>query len=340
MLEQLSHLEKEGLSELSAVVSAADLEAWRVRFIGANGRLKAVMAGLKDVPKEHKPVVGKRLNEVKAALEHAHEGRKASLASSAGPAIDVTEPGMAIGPGRRHIVNRTMAEITDIFARMGFQVADGPELEDERHNFDALNIPLTHPAREPVDNFYLAPLPGGPLSRCGTSQWMLRSQTSTVQIRTMEQADPPLKVIAVGRVYRPDAHDATHFSMFHQIEGLCVDRGVTMVDLKTTLIQFARAYFGPGAEVRMRPSFFPFTEPSAEVDMKMRVKSGGGEYKWVELGGCGMVDPNVFQSVGYDPEQWTGFAFGLGIERIAMRKYGIGDIRWLFENDARFLRQF
>ncbi len=165
----------------------------------------------------------------------------------------------------------------------------------------------------------------------------MRSQTSTVQIRTMAKVKPPLKVISIGRVYRPDTHDATHYSMFHQVEGLYVDHNVTMVDLKTTLFQFARAYFGPEAEVRMRPSFFPFTEPSAEVDMKMKVK---GQWQWVELGGCGMVDPNVYEAVGYDPEEWTGFAFGLGIERIAMRKYGIADIRWLFENDARFLRQF
>ena len=166
---------------------------------------------------------------------------------------------------------------------------------------------------------------------------MLRSQTSTVQVRIMEKTQPPLKVIACGRVYRPDTHDATHYSMFYQVEGLYVDRDVSMVDLKTTLLQFARAYLGPEAEVRMRPSFFPFTEPSAEVDMKMKVKD---EYKWIEMGGCGMVDPNVFKAVGYDPEVWTGFAFGLGIERIAMRKYGISDIRWLYENDARFLRQF
>ena len=166
---------------------------------------------------------------------------------------------------------------------------------------------------------------------------MLRSQTSTVQIRAMQKTPPPIKIISIGRVYRPDTHDATHYSMFHQVEGLYVDHGVTMVDLKTTLFQFARAYFGEGAEVRIRPSFFPFTEPSAEVDMKMKVK---GQWQWVELGGCGMVDPNVFTAVGYDPEEWTGFAFGLGIERIAMRKYAIPDIRWLYENDARFLRQF
>lgn len=339
MVEHLQDLERVGQTELSAVADAGGLEAWRVKYLGANGRLKAAMAALKNVSKSEKPAVGKRLNEIKAALEQAFAARQAALAlaTPSGPLIDVTEPGAPVGLGRRHIVNRTIAEITEVFARMGFSVADGPELEDERHNFDALNIPATHPAREPGDNFYLAAMKGLPLNRYGTAELMLRSQTSTVQIRTMEKTKPPLKVIAVGRVYRPDAHDATHFSMFHQVEGLFIDRNVTMVDLKTTLFQFARAYFGEGAEVRMRPSFFPFTEPSAEVDMKMQIK---GEYKWVELGGCGMVDPNVFEAVGYDPEEWTGFAFGLGIERIAMRKYGIADIRWLFENDARFLRQF
>ena len=212
---------------------------------------------------------------------------------------------------------------------MGFAIADGPELEDEWHNFNALNIPADHPARGPADNFYLGGEAAGKL--------LLRTQTSTVQIRAMESQKPPLKVIAIGRVYRPDTHDATHYSMFHQVEGLYIDRGVSMVDLKTTLVQFAKVFFGPEAEVRMRPSFFPFTEPSAELDMKMKIK---GEWKWVELGGCGMVDPNVLTAVGIDPEEWTGFAFGLGIERIAMRKYGITDIRLLFENDARFLRQF
>jgi phenylalanyl-tRNA synthetase alpha chain len=255
--------------------------------------------------------------------------------------VDVTEPGLPMGEGRRHILSRTIDEITEVFARMGFTVAYGPELEDEHHNFTALNIPADHPAREATDNFYLQASRKESDERKQDSALnallMLRSQTSTVQIRTMEKVKPPLKVISIGRVYRPDTHDATHYSMFHQVEGLYIDRGVSMVDLKTTLFQFARAYFGEQAEVRIRPSFFPFTEPSAEVDMKMKVKD---EWKWVELGGCGMVDPNVFQTVGYDAEEWTGFAFGLGIERIAMRRYGISDIRWLFENDARFLRQF
>lgn len=329
MLERLGKIEAEALAAVAAAAGEDDLEKWRVAWVGPRGALRALMPMMKDVPADRKPEVGKRLNEVKTRLESALEERRAALgssgSSSGGPALDVTEPGLPCGLGRRHVVARTIDEIIEVFARMGFSVAHGPEVEDEWHNFTALNIPDDHPARDPIDNFYMG---GGRL---------LRSQTSTVQIRTMERTKPPLKVIAIGRVYRPDTHDATHYSMFHQVEGLFVDRRVTMVDLKTTLFQFARAYFGPGAEVRMRPSFFPFTEPSAEVDMKMKIK---GSYQWVELGGCGLVDPNVFEAVGYDPEEWTGFAFGLGIERIAMRKYGISDIRWLFENDARFLRQF
>ena len=327
MLKALDDLESAGLDELATVADAESLEQWRVCYLGTKGRLKVILPRMKTVAAGDKPAVGRRLNEVKRALELAFEGKKTALA---GPAaifapIDVTEPGIPMGTGRRHVLSRTIDEVTEVFGRMGFSVAHGPEVEDEWHNFDALNIPRGHPARDPRDNFYL---------RDGL---MLRSQTSTIQIRTMSATTPPLRVVAVGRVYRPDTHDATHYSMFHQVEGLYVDRHVTMVDLKTTLFQFARAYFGPEAEVRMRPSFFPFTEPSAEVDMKMKVK---GRWQWTELGGCGMVDPNVFEAVGYDPDEWSGFAFGLGIDRIAMRKYGIADIRWLFENDARFLRQF
>ena len=329
MIEALEQLESAGLAELESVADGDGdgLERWRIKYLGTKGRLKAVMSGMKQVASGDRPAAGRRLNEVKSALESAFRGRRAALgtAPSAGPVFDVTEPGFPAGQGRRHVLSRTIDEITDVFARMGFTAAYGPEVEDEWHNFDALNIPRDHPARDPIDNFYIS---GG---------LMLRTQTSTVQIRTMAKTKPPLKVIAIGRVYRPDTHDATHYSMFHQVEGLYVDHDVTMVDLKTTLFQFARAYLGPEAEVRMRPSFFPFTEPSAEVDMKMKIK---GEYRWVEMGGCGMVDPNVFEAVGYDAQEWTGFAFGLGVERIAMRKYGIADIRWLFENDARFLRQF
>ena len=331
MLAELEKLEVEAIDRLGEVADSDGLESWRIAFLGSKGRLKAMMPLLKDVPREDKPAVGKRLNEVKNALEAAFEARQsaAAAADAAGPDIDVTEPGLHGGGGRRHVLSRTIAEVAEVFARMGFAIAEGPEVEDEWHNFTALNIPPEHPARDEIENFYLAGSKGGPK--------LLRSQTSTVQIRAMERQRPPLRVSAIGRVYRPDTHDATHFSMFHQIEGLYIDRGVDMVDLKTVLFQFARNYFGEEAEVRMRPGFFPFTEPSAEIDMKMRVKD---EWMWVELGGCGMVHPNVLTSAGIDPEEFSGFAFGLGIERIAMRKYGIPDLRWFFENDARFLRQF
>ncbi len=339
MLNELDQLQTQAIAELDSADDAQAVEAWRVKYLGTKGRLKAIMPQMKNVAAADKPAVGKKLNVVKQCLETAFNDKKSltegQSARQAGPTIDVTEPGLPCGEGRRHVITRTIDEITEVFARMGFSVAYGPEVEDEWHNFDALNIPKDHPARDPIDNFYLQG-PESSAAKPGESL-MLRSQTSTVQIRTMMKVKPPLKVISLGRVYRPDTHDATHYSMFHQVEGLFVDHNVTMVDLKTTLFQFARAYFGPEAEVRMRPSFFPFTEPSAEVDMKMKVK---GKWQWVELGGCGLVDPNVFDAVGYDPDQWTGFAFGLGIERIAMRKYGIADIRWLFENDARFLRQF
>ncbi len=331
MLAEATKLEDECLAELSRAGDAAALEAWRTRVLGGSGLLKGLMGRLREVPKAEKPAVGQHLNAMKSRLEAAYESRRAEFLSrgAAGPAIDVTEPGVPPPDGRRHVLTRTIDEIVEVFGRMGFTVAEGPEVEDEWHNFTALNIPEGHPARDPTDNFYMGEDRG--------AKRLLRTQTSTVQIRALEKQKPPIRIIATGRVYRPDTHDATHYSMFHQVEGLCVDRGVTMVDLKSTLFHFARAYFGEEAEVRMRPSFFPFTEPSAEVDMKMQVK---GEWKWVELGGCGMVDPSVLRAVEIDPEEWTGFAFGLGIERIAMRRYGIADIRWLFENDARFLRQF
>ncbi len=330
MINALNSLLHQADSELAAAISTSQMDSWRTKYLGSNGELKGLMARLKDAPRDQKPELGKRLNELKLHLEASFESRRGMISDvPKSPSIDVTEPGLPLDEGRRHILSRTIDEIIDVFGQMGFAVADGPEVEDEWHNFTALNIPEGHPARDATDNFYMG-------EQAGVKR-LLRTQTSTVQIRAMESQPLPLKVVAVGRVYRPDTHDATHFSMFHQIEGLCVDRDLSLVDLKTALLQFAHAYFGKDAEVRMRPSFFPFTEPSAEVDMKMHIR---GQWQWVEIGGCGMVDPNVFAAVGIDPEQWRGYAFGLGIERIAMRRYGISDIRWLFENDARFLRQF
>mgnify|MGYP001412366743 CR=1 FL=1 len=328
MLERIDQLEREAQADLAAINGADDLERFRIKYLGSKGAVKALMGLLKDVPREQKPAFGQRANALRQQLEAAFNELKEQLGGTAaviGPMLDITEPGLPPRMGRSHIITQTINDLIDVFGRMGFDVATGPEVEDEWHNFIALNIPEQHPARAPEDNFYL------------DGKHLLRSQTSTIQIRVMESTPPPVRIVAMGRVYRPDEHDATHFSMFHQIEGLYVDRKVSMVDLKTTLIQFAHAYFGPDAEVRLRPSYFPFTEPSAELDVKMTIR---GVTEWVEIGGCGMVDPAVFQAVGYDPEEWTGFAFGLGIERLAMRKYGIEDIRWLFDNDVRFLRQF
>ncbi|MDX2118158.1 MAG: phenylalanine--tRNA ligase subunit alpha [Planctomycetota bacterium] len=344
MLESLNQLESQGLAELQTAADAAAVEAWRLSYLGNSGKLKAMMGGLKDVPKDQKPAVGARLNTLKTTLEEALAAKKASVGTAAPSAtseIDLTEPGVvqSAGVGRRHIITRVRDELVEVFARMGFDVADGPELEDDEHNFVKLNIPDGHPARDPIDNFYVDD------PRTTAKPRMVRSQTSTVQVRVMEAAvkagggrlTRPIKIVAPGRVYRPDTVDATHSFMFHQIEGLYLDRGVSMVDLKTTLLQFARAYFGEQAEVRLRPSFFPFTEPSAEVDMKVRLRPEQ-PWRWMELGGCGMVDPAVLTACGIDPEEWTGFAFGFGIERLAMGKYGIPDIRLLFENDVRFLR--
>ena len=315
--------------------TAADLERFRIKYLGSKGAIKGLTRLLREVPPDQKPVFGQRANALRQQVQSAFEARKSELgdrgqARASVPIVDVTEPGAPPKLGRRHIITQTIDELVEVFSRMGFEVVTGPEMEDERHNFTALNIPTDHPARDPLDNFYLS-------DPDGENPWMLRSQTSTIQIHVMEKTRPPVRVVAAGRVYRPDEHDATHYSMFHQIEGLYVDRHVSMVDLKTALIQFARAYLGPGADVKLVPSYFPFTEPSAELYFKFKL---GGEEQWLEVGGCGLVDPAVFEAVGYDPETWTGFAFGLGVERLAMRKYHIQDIRWLFENDVRFLRQF
>lgn len=345
MLELAEQLQSQGLDELSRVSSAEALESWRLAYLAGSGKLKAAMVGFKDVPKEQKPAVGARMNQVKAALEHAFEEKKTQIASAATAHVqrlDMTEPGFVSSQslGRAHIITRVIDELCEVFGRMGFEVAEGPELEDDEHNFIKLNIPAGHPARDPADNFYVDD------PRTNSRPRMIRSQTSTVQVRVMEAAVKegggklarPIKIISPGRVYRPDTVDATHSFMFHQIEGLFLDRGVSMIDLKTTLLQFARAYFGEDAEVRLRPSYFPFTEPSAELDMKIRLRPDQPA-RWIELGGCGMVDPAVLQHCGIDPEEWTGFAFGFGIERIAMGRYSIPDIRLLFENDLRFLRQ-
>jgi phenylalanyl-tRNA synthetase alpha chain len=341
VLAEIDEASRQAEAELSAVATADALEQYRIKWLGTKGQLKGMMSLIGKAPPDQKKAVGQRLNTLKESVTSAYEARKVAVASegAAEPGVDVTEPGIRPQVGNRHVVMKVIDELTQLFGRMGFSVAAGPEVEDEFHNFVALNIPESHPARDPLDNFYLEPLaqvsPHPARSTQHAALQLLRTQTSTVQIRVMEKQKPPIRVVIPGRVYRPDTVDATHLFMFHQLEALVVDRRVTMVDLKSTIMQFVRAYFGPQAKARFRPSFFPFTEPSAEVDVWFEDKQ-----KWIELGGCGMVHPNVFKAVGIDPEEYSGWAFGFGIERIAMRKYAIGDIRHFVENDVRFLKQF
>ncbi len=330
-LQQFDQFAAVALATLASAQDAAAVEAARVEFLGKkSGRIKELQELLGKATPEQRPVLGAKFNEVRQRVTAALELRQQELAKpkTALTAIDISLPGEPLCLGRRHPLTQTMDEFKDIIGRMGFTVAYGPELEDEHHNFESLNIPHDHPARDPLENFYLATATtaaGGPV--------LLRSQTSTVQIRVMEKTQPPIRIVSLGRVYRPDTIDATHSCMFHQMEGLMIGADVTMAQLKTTLRLFATAYLGRDVHIRFRPSFFPFTEPSVEVDMSW----GQG---WMEIGGAGMVDPNVLRAVGYDSEQVTGFAFGLGIERFSMRRYRITDIRRFTENDIRFLSQF
>jgi phenylalanyl-tRNA synthetase alpha chain len=332
----------------AAFTSAADatlLEAARIEFLGAkSGQMKAVQKGLGTVAKDEKPLAGKRFNEVKQAIEDAFataKGRvsRADRPEATGPQFDPTLPGVRPRLGRTHPLTQTIAELKEIMGRLGFSVADGPEIEDEWHNFEALNIPASHPARDPLENFYLATAGiGAGLGEAGRveggqGRMLLRSQTSTVQIRVMEKQPPPVRVVALGRVYRPDTADATHYPMFHQSEGLLVEKGITMAHLKTTLRLFASNFLGRDVHIRFRPSFFPFTEPSVEVDMSWNDR-------WIEMGGAGMVDPHVLRAVGYNPDEVTGFAFGLGVERVCARRHNVTNIREFYKNDVRFLRQF
>jgi phenylalanyl-tRNA synthetase alpha chain len=334
-LKQLDELEADASKALKSILDSEQLETVRVRFLGAkNGLLKEVQKLLATVGAEDKPAAGKRLNEVKQTIQELFSSAKSLLDSNpkeeSSSTYDPTLPGIPLKLGRLHPVTQTIEHLKEIMGRMGFSSAEGPEVEDPWHNFVALNIPEDHPARDPLDNFYLATA-----ERAATVEGtrLLRSQTSTVQIRVMEHAKPPIRVISLGRVYRPDAPDATHFPMFHQMEGLLIDKDVTMANLKTVLRIFANNYLGGDVEIRFRPSFFPFTEPSVEVDFLWNGQ-------WIEFGGAGMVDPAVLSAVGYDPEQYTGFAFGLGVERLCMRRHGITDIRDLFSGDIRFLSQF
>jgi phenylalanyl-tRNA synthetase alpha chain len=341
VIEQIESVHQQAVRELAEITASAELEQFRIKYLGTKGAIKNLMSLLAKVPREQKPAVGQRANVARDDVQTRFEQKREELGSQpVASTVDVTEPGRRPSLGRKHILMQVVDELVELFGRMGFSVASGPEVEDEFHNFIALNIPASHPARDPLDNFYLQPATGegaeSSLQPSGQEQQLLlRTQTSTVQIRVMQAQKPPIRVVIPGRVYRPDTHDDTHLSMFHQLEALVVDRNVTMVDLKSTILQFVRAYFGQETKVRFRPSFFPFTEPSAEVDVWFEDKQ-----RWIELGGCGMVHPNVFKAVNIDPELYSGWAFGFGIERIAMRKYGINNIRLFVENDVRFLRQF
>lgn len=338
MLKTLDELETKAMLELPGATSEDALNELRTRYLGRKGLLTQMLRQISTVTAEERPLFGKRSNEIKESLSHAIDKALEKLKASRKDdvllkeTIDVTLPGRAVGLGHLHPVTRVSQEICRIFARMGFNVVEGPEVETDYYNFEALNIPKDHPARDMQDTFYVE------------DNIVLRTHTSPVQIRTMEKMKPPVRILSPGRVYRPDS-DVSHTPMFHQIEGLMVDRGVTFGDLKGTLTYFLRQIFGEDILLRFRPSFFPFTEPSAEVDIKC-VMCGGkgcrvcGQSGWLEILGSGMVDPAVFENVGYDPEEVTGFAFGLGVERIAMLKYGISDIRLFFENDWRFLEQF
>ncbi len=326
---ELDRLRADAVAVLSAADDAEAVERARVEFLGAkSGRLKAIQKLLGGLAGPDKPAGGKHFNEAKEAVAAALEAAQARMAGAAAAveAVDVTLPGEPLRLGHLHPITQTIRRVQEIMGRLGFESVDGPEIEDQRHNFDALAIGPEHPARDPLDNFYLA------VAR-GADPLLLRSQTSTVQIRVMERRKPPLRIVSLGRVYRPDTADATHYPMFHQVEGLFVEPGTTMAHLKSVLRLFASSFLGGDVHVRFRPSFFPFTEPSVEVDMEW-----GG--RWIEMGGAGMVDPAVLAAVGYDPDEVSGFAFGLGVERIAARRYGVADIRDFYRNDVRFLEQF
>ncbi|MBN1959229.1 MAG: phenylalanine--tRNA ligase subunit alpha [Desulfuromonadales bacterium] len=338
MKEQLQALQQEALAALDQADNLKSLQDVRVRILGKKGALTDIMKGMRDLSPEERPIVGALVNQLKDDFETSFSARQQELqqraiaARLASETLDVTLPGRRRVTGSLHPVTLVADEIVEIFSRLGFSVAEGPEIEQDFYNFEALNIPKDHPARDMQDTFYIS------------EDLVLRTHTSPVQIRTMLKHDPPIRIIAPGTVYRRDS-DLTHSPMFHQIEGFLVDHKVTFGDLKGILTHFLNEFFGTGLEVRFRPSFFPFTEPSAEVDIACVICGGSGcrvcgRTGWLEILGCGMIDPAVFDSVNYDPEQYSGFAFGMGLERIAMLKYGVNDLRLFFENDLRFLKQF
>jgi len=332
-------IEKLRATALEELAKCDDIEALRIKYLGKKGELTALLRGMGSVSPEERPKIGQLVNEVRETIESAIEQKKNDLSSKALEAklraqkIDVTVPGKEIPVGRRHPLAQTEKTMRDVFVGLGFTVAEGPEVEYDYYNFEALNLPKNHPARDTQDTFYI------------TDNILLRSQTSPVQVRVMEKQKPPIRIISPGRVYRADPADASHSPIFHQLEGLCVDRGITMSDLKGVLELFAKKMFGENTRVRFRPHHFPFTEPSAEVDVSCFVCGGKGcrlckGEGWIEILGAGMVHPFVLSNCDIDPEVYSGFAFGVGIERVAMITLGIDDMRLLYENDERFLSQF
>jgi len=339
MKEKLEALRAEARAQLENCNTAAELEALRVRYLGKKGELTALLRGMGALAPEERPKMGALVNEARAEIEAAMEEKVAALEKAElerrlqEEQLDVTVPGIAAPLGKKHPLSQVLDEIKDIFLGMGFQIATGPEVELDHYNFEALNMPKNHPARDTQDTFYI------------TENILLRTQTSPMQVRVMEKQQPPIKVIAPGRVYRSDEVDATHSPLFHQIEGLVVDKGIRMSDLKGTLELFAKRLYGEEAVVRFRPHHFSFTEPSAEMDIRCFACEGKGcrlckGEGWIEILGAGMVHPKVLSGCGIDPEVYSGFAFGLGLERIVMRRFNIDDLRLFFENDLRFLEQF
>ncbi len=349
--EELERLRVEAVTAICAARDLATLDAVRVRYLGRKGALTSILRGLGALPPDERPAIGRISNEVREAIEQALASRREELARSelearlSAEAVDVTLPGRRRRPGSAHLISQVVEEITAVFVGLGYGVAEGPEVELDYYNFTALNHPPEHPARAATDTFYVLDLSGEPPRPGGETDVLLRTHTSPVQVHVMERQRPPIYVIAPGKVYRRDVADPSHLPQFTQVEGLVVDEGISFGDLKGTLEHFVREIFGPDRRVRLRPHFFPFTEPSAEVDVSCGMCGGKGCRScggagWLEVLGCGMVDPNVFGYVGIDPERYTGFAFGMGAERIAALKYGIPDLRLFIEGDMRFLRQF
>jgi phenylalanyl-tRNA synthetase alpha chain len=346
MQEQLSSLLATAAAELDAIRSRPELEAAKARYVGPNGALTAAMKQMGAVPKEERPALGKLVNETKVRLQALLDAslqriEASEVSARLGPPIDATLPSPDPGPGTLHPLTLVQEELCRILRKVGFAVADGPEVETEFHCFDALNTGPDHPARDPQDTFYFPTASRfGNVSRHRPDErYLLRTHTSSVQVRTMLKGTPPIRIVAPGRVYRRDNADASHSANFHQIECLFVDRNVTVKDLKALLDHLFEALLGPGTKTRFRPHYFSYTEPSFEVDLSAKHLPRVNK-DWIEIGGCGIVDPEVFKAVGYDPEVWSGYAFGMGIERMAMILYGIDDIRVFYQNDLRFLRQF